>query len=252
VPRASSIHYTGSSFSVGLGWADLGEADDVRVIPQIPFAHLLMQGEPVALQVPGAGWLKYGFEYFGADLAISDTPAYEWRVINGSPGHTFFGDEAALWNSTAQDYLVNGGETWGINLNWYQHTLPTSGGGGTTAPPPTGSKTITFYNCFADGHVIEMWTRDVTAGGPWVHQTSLGQPPEFSGCIGSEPSWSFTFTPNHTFQVFGVDVQLNACGVDDPNVGPCVRFGQPLVFHGNANGYVGPFPMGVQFNPPSL
>ena len=55
---------------------------------------------------------------------MSDTPSYEWYIIGAPPGVQVDSEEFALWDSAANDYLVFGHQTWGVNLNWCKKTQP--------------------------------------------------------------------------------------------------------------------------------
>ncbi len=100
--------------SVALDWSEGPSLWKVQAQggPQV------MYGQAVALRVWGGGWLKYGVQGLGVDLQFSDTPSYEWYVLGEPPGTSIpDGQDFAVWDSAAHDYLVFGHETWGVSLN---------------------------------------------------------------------------------------------------------------------------------------
>ncbi len=134
------LTHQGQTFGTNLGWD--GNASNWTV--QAEGGPQLMHGQAVALHVPGGGWLKYGHQTYGVNLDQSDTPSYEWYVIGvkGTSNSTFAGVPLdtgvfALWNSAAQDYLIFGSQSVGVDLNWYKKTLP-------PPPPPPTPTTVTF------------------------------------------------------------------------------------------------------------
>jgi hypothetical protein len=204
----------------------------------------LMKGQAVALKVWGGGWLKYGNQTFGVDLQLSSTPVYEWYPIglrgdssesawagsNLEDGGTF-----ALWNSSAQAYLVQGHQTWGIGLEWYR-----VGGGSSPSPtptPPHGVKTERVLNCSVEQHAVEVWIADQTVGGGFVDQGRVDQQYGSAGCpdSGSVP---LTFSPlsGHHYLLVATDSSLSGCnGTNDPQYGACQKM--TAQFDGDANGY---------------
>ena len=191
----------------------------------------LMKGEAVALRVWGAGWLKHGFQTWGVDLVLSDTPSYEWYVVgDGTPGQTLDNGKFALWNRSAGDYLVKGDQTWGVGLNWYQKTLPPQGAGGT---PPPGVKTLVIYNCIAEARPLEMWVLDVTAGTGWVDLGSLGEQWSSTSCPDTGSPWTFTPTPGHHYVMRAMDTTAAGCS-NSPDTSSCTRL--TMTFVGDGNG----------------
>jgi hypothetical protein len=204
----------------------------------------LMKGQAVALKVWGGGWLKYGNQTFGVDLQLSSTPVYEWYPIglrgdssesawagsNLEDGGTF-----ALWNSSAQAYLVQGHQTWGIGLEWYR-----VGGGSSPSPtptPPHGVKTERVLNCSVEQHAVEVWIADQTVGGGFVDKGRVDQQYGSAGCpdSGSVP---LTFSPlsGHHYLLVATDSSLSGCnGTNDPQYGACQKM--TAQFDGDANGY---------------
>jgi hypothetical protein len=192
----------------------------------------LMRGQAVALRVWGGGWLKYGNETWGVDLVLSDTPSYEWYVLGGTPGSTIGNGSFALWNSAANDYLVSGDETWGVNVNWYKKTQSSPP---PPPPPPQGVKTFVAYNCITEQRPLEMWVSDLSAGGGWTDEGRLESQYAGGGC--PETGQPFTFTPQsgHQYEVRSVDYQASGCS-NDPTDGSCWR--SDTTFVGDANGQV--------------
>jgi hypothetical protein len=226
--KNSHLKLGSQTFGVDLNW---GDTSLWRVEAQ--GGPRLMEGQAVALKVWGGGWLKHGHQNFGVDLQLSDTPVYEWYAIGGGGDEdefTFAGRDLtsavtfALWNSSANAYLVNGHQTWGIDLNWY-----TPGGGGTPPPPPpppTGVKHINILNCVGSPNfdpdpprTISIWARDATAGAAFTRQGDAPTGWGGSSCTGQ----SFTFTPSaagHVYQVLAVDYNGSGCTAGDaPNMG---------------------------------
>jgi hypothetical protein len=204
----------------------------------------LMKGQAVALKVWGGGWLKYGNQSFGVDLQLSSTPVYEWYAI-GAQGNADENPDAglsltdagtfALWNSSAQAYLVHGYETWGVSLKWYK-----VGGGSSATPTPIpthGVKTERVLNCSIDQQAVEVFIADQTVGGSFVDEGRIDQQYGSAGCpdSGSVP---LTFSPlsGHHYLLVATDSTLLACdGVDDPSQDACRKM--MVEFDGDANGY---------------
>jgi hypothetical protein len=202
----------------------------------------LMKGQAVALKVWGGGWLKYGSQTWGVDLQLSDTPVYEWYAIGlqNDPSERAYagysltdGGTFALWNSSAQAYLVRGYQTWGISLSWYKV------GGGSPTPTPTpshGVKTEQVLNCSVEQHPVEVFIADQTAGSGFVDKGTVGEQYGSNGCPapGSVP---LTFSPlsGHQYLLVATDKSLPACdGNDDPQEGACRKM--VVQFIGDANG----------------
>src|SRR6185312_9678401 len=203
----------------------------------------LMKGQAVALKVWGGGWLKYGHQTWGVDLQLSDTPVYEWYAIGlqNDPSERAYagssltdGGTFALWNSSAQAYLVHGHQTWGISLNWYK----VGGGSPTPTPTPThGVKTEQVLNCSVEQHPVEVFIADQTAGSGFVDKGTVNEQYGSSGCPapGSVP---FTFNPlsGHQYLLVATDKSLPACdGLDDPKEDACRKMA--VQFLGDANGF---------------
>jgi hypothetical protein len=194
----------------------------------------LMRGQAVALKVWGGGWLRYGHQTYGVDLQLSDTPVYEWYVLGGQPGSPILGPDFALWNSAAKDYLVEGGQLWGVDLNWYNKANPSTGGGGGT--PVTGYRSIQVSNCFVEQRPLEMWVKDFTAGGGWVDKGELDpQYNEWGACPYTGSPWTYTLQSGHHYLIHAVDLWRPGCP-NDPDVGDCWQSEIQIV--GDANGPV--------------
>jgi hypothetical protein len=98
---------------------------------EAPAGSVVMKGEAVALRVWGGGWLKYSDNIWGIELALSDTPSYEWYILGGVPGEPLNrspnGDTSfAIWNSVRKDFLVRWQREFGVDLDW--HCQMTIGG----------------------------------------------------------------------------------------------------------------------------
>jgi len=177
-------------------------------------SYPLMIGEPLALRVWEGGWLVHSSPTFAVGLALSDTPSYEWYVVSGGvpPGSDF--DTAwgtygvtvfALWNSEAQDYLVVGNETCGVNLNWYQMT---QGGG---SAPPQGYSSIIITNCYSGYRPLEIWVIDQTAGTGWQDMGTLDSQYVDGACPATGQPWTLTLAPGHTYFYEAVDFSADGC-----------------------------------------
>jgi hypothetical protein len=226
----TNLIWSNETFGVNLDWSENTSLWKVQAQggPQV------MYGQAVALRVWGGGWLKYGNETWGVDLQLSDTPSYEWYILGAPPGTPVDGETFALWNSSAHDYLVFGDQTWGVNLNWYQKTLPQST---TPPPPPPGVKTLIAYNCISEERPLEMWVEDFTAGTGFVDMGQLQTAWDDDGdCAPTSGNvWTFTPTPGHTYLVRSVDFSAPGCS-NDPTNGDCWR--SDTTFTGDANGQV--------------
>jgi len=240
VDNEQNLRYAERTFGPNLEWANTSLW---RVEAQ--GGPHLMKGEAVALKVWGGGWLKYGYETFGVDLQLSSTPVYEWYAIgqrNDPSDSSWAGSDLedggtfALWNSSAQAYLIAGYQTWGVSLNWSNKV------GGPSAPTPTpaptrGVKTEQVFNCSVDQQPVEVWIEDQTAGGGFVDLGSLAEQYGPGGCPapGSVPG---TLSPQsgHSYELVATDSALSGCDAgNDPQEGQC----QKMIVHfvGDANGY---------------
>jgi hypothetical protein len=226
----TSLTWSSQTFGVDLDWS---ESPALWKIEAQGGPHV-MRGQAVALRVWGGGWLRYGHETWGVDLVLSDTPSYEWYVLGGTPGSAITdGSPFALWNSAANDYLVLSGQTWGVDLNWYQKTLPQQQN---PPPPPQGMKIFQAYNCVDELRPVEMWVDDVSAGNVWVDRGTVASQYTGAGCgpgTGTTP-WTFTPAPGHTYIVESIDYSAPGCS-NDP-LGGCWR--SQTSFVGDANGQV--------------
>lgn len=65
-------------------------------------------------------YLAEGIEpcHCGVKLVFSATPRYEWQVATGELNGPAYGSFTQLYNTTEQAYLVNGHQTWGVDLVW--------------------------------------------------------------------------------------------------------------------------------------
>ena len=218
------------TFGVSLTW---GENSLWRIEAQ--GGPQLMKGQAVALKVWQGGWLKHAVQSFGVDLQLSSTPVYEWYAI-GVKGDSTEGSHAgdnitdggtfALWNSSAQAYLVHGYQTWGISLNWYKVNETST----TATQPVHGVKTEQVFNCSIDQHTIELFIADQTVGGTFMDKGAINEQYGPSGCPapGSSPT-TFSPLPGHLYMLIATDRSLSGCdGTDDPQQGACsamtVRF----------------------------
>jgi hypothetical protein len=130
-----SLTHANQTFGVDLDW----QTNPALWKIEAQGGPQLMHGQAVALRVWGGGWLKYGNETFGITLVLSETPVYEWYVLNNTPGSTLDDGSFALWNSAAKDFLVAGHRSIGASLDWYKETQSSPQ---PTLPPPSGVKTF--------------------------------------------------------------------------------------------------------------
>jgi hypothetical protein len=200
----------------------------------------IMYGEAVALRVWGGGWLEYAHQTFGVDLHLVSTPVYQWYILGGTPGDTVDSSEFALWDSAASDFLVEHGQTFGPDLEWYKKTLPP-----TTPPPPApvGVRLLVEYNCSMDGLPVEMWVDDSTAGTGWSDRGTVPNGwVDGDGCEEtSDNSWGFTPISGHRYEVRAVDFEADGCS-NDPTISSCDI--ADVSFVGDANGIVDSIPIG--------
>ena len=199
----------------------------------------IMYGEAVALRVWGGGWLEYAYQTWGVSLHLVSTPVYQWYILAGTPGNTVDSSEFALWNSAASDFLVEHGQTYGVDLEWYKKTLPP-----TTPPPPAapGVRLLVEYNCMHGRrpardvgrrrHRRTGWTDEGTVQNGWV---------DGEGCEEtSDDSWSFSPISGHSYEVRAVDFDADGCS-NDPTISSCVVSATPFV--GDPNGNVVTIPI---------
>ncbi len=210
------------TFGVNLNW--LSGSVQWQFLAKGGTGSVLMMGQALAIRVPDGSYLKYGGQTWGVDVQLSDTPSYEWYVV-GDSGDTSedphagqkpqFGGDHALWNDRAHAYLVNGHQTFGIDLNWYT----VNGSVDPPTPPPMpqrGVKTYRVHNCDWQGHSMHVWIRDATAGGGWVDKGSLAA--SSPGSCRAAGTDSITFMPanGHWYSVVATDNQRAGCPSHDP------------------------------------
>ena len=205
----ASLTWSHQTFGVDLDWTDASSLWKVQALS----GSTAMYGEAVALRVWGGGWLKYGHQDWGVDLQLSDTPAYEWYVLGATPGWQIDSGEFALWNSAAHDYLVLSSQTWGVDLNWYQKTMPQNS---PPPPPPAGHSSVIAYNCTMEARPLEMWVDDVTAGTGFVDEGELA--PLWSdegGCVPTAGNvTTFTLVTGHSYHFRAIDLDAPGCSND--------------------------------------
>jgi hypothetical protein len=222
--HVSHLKYGHETFGVDLDWSD----DTTLWRIKAEGGPQLMYGQAVALRAWGGGWLRTGSPLWGIGLAFSDTPAYEWTVLGSTPGTPIGGGAFALYNRTSHDFLVNGLQLPGVDLNWYRNTV--------TAPPssPSGVRELDAYNCTDEERPVEMWVQDLTAGDPlsdrgWAVQLWNG-----SSCNLNQP-WKYTPQPGHQYLIEAVDNFAPGC-TNDPTWSECVRMSMTVL--GDAHGPV--------------
>jgi hypothetical protein len=222
--RNGYLIYSHRTLGVDLNWDGSSSGSQFTVEPQanVPaFGVKMMKGEPVAIHIPGQGYLTTGSPAFGIGLDVHrQTPSYEWYVLGGNgPGSPLGDGTFALWNSVRKDYLVFTNQiSQGIglvDLFWYKD-VPGSGG----APGSTGVNTYRLYNCALDQQAVSVWIKDVTNGTPYARMADLNQQYGADGCP-TGPSVPFTYHPpvsGHHYSVVAVDKQLG---------GACQHFDNP-------------------------
>ncbi len=84
---------------------------------------VIMYGEAVAFRVWGGGWLEYAYQTWGVSLHLVSTPVYQWYLLGATTGTTLDSSEFALWNSAADDFLVEHDQTYGPDIEWLKKTL---------------------------------------------------------------------------------------------------------------------------------
>ena len=144
----NSLVWSNETFGVDLAWTSKAALWKV----QAQAGPNVMYGEAVALRVWGGGWLEYGNQTFGVDLQLTSTPVYQWYILGETPGNTVDSNEFALWNSAANDFLVEGHQTFGVDLNWFSK-LPSNNP--PPPPAPAGVRQLVLYNCATDDDPLE-------------------------------------------------------------------------------------------------
>jgi hypothetical protein len=225
----TTLTHSNQTFGVDLDWS---KYPTLWKIEAQGGPHV-MYGQAVALRVWGGGWLKYGNQTWGVDLQLSSTPAYEWYVVGGIPGNPIDNGEFALWNNTTHDYLVLSHQTWGVDLNWYQKTLPPPPP--PPPPPPHGVKTFVAYNCVTEQRPLEMWVADLSSGTGYVDKGTLDSQYAGGGCPGTGQPFTFTPASGHQYLVRSVDYTAPGCS-NDPSIADCWR--SQTTFIGDAGGQV--------------
>jgi hypothetical protein len=144
------------------------------------------------------------------------------------------GAHFALWNQTAQAYLVYGYEIWGINLKWYQvgESQPPPPPPPPPNPTPTAFKTYRVVNCtWPEAHTLEIWAKDLTTGSRWIHVGSQQSNwTDYGSCgLSTLSGTPFSYnvpTSGHYYELVAVDSDPDWCFVvePDPNVASnCIR-----------------------------
>jgi hypothetical protein len=234
--RSESLQEEDHVHTVSLGWTS-GTA--LWRIQAQGGPHLV-RGQAVALKVWGGGWLKYSPQN-GVYLSLSSTPSYEWHLVGGKPWDAIHYNTFAMWNSVARDYLVAGYQSKGVQLKWSREPEPSTGGGtggggtGGGGTPVTGYRSIQVSNCHVEERPLEMWVKDLTAGGGWVDHGELD--PQYNGaaCPYAGSPWTYTLQSGHYYVIEAVDLWRDGCS-NDPDIGDCWRSQIQIV--GDANGPV--------------
>ena len=134
VPEPEYLSYGHETFGVDLTWspsiygASCGGAWEFIRQPGHYLTQQIPAGERVALYntvnnrylaracPSGTGCIGAGEELFGINLYWSQTAQYEWQVFKGGDdGHPFYAD---LYNAIEKAYLIDHGQTFGVDLGW--------------------------------------------------------------------------------------------------------------------------------------
>jgi hypothetical protein len=162
----------------------------------------------------------------GTSPSITALPGHTWEIAFHALGdHLWTINSAGAYADTG--LLVAAGSNPAITTLWPVPAPPT------TTPPPTGVKQLAVYNCLgtpdfdADPpRTISLWARDVTAGGDFARQGSIGTDWQGMNCNGQP----FVYAPpitGHVYQIEAVDFDNDGC-TDDPH-GSCVVL-EPFAF----------------------
>ncbi|WP_405060163.1 VCBS repeat-containing protein [Kribbella sp. NBC_01505] len=237
--EATFLAYDAGTFGVDL---EFSENSDPWVVaaqggPQV------MAGQAIALNLVGRGWLTYENQSFGVDLGLSGSPSYEWIAIGdestpaseaGAGRRLGSSGAYALYNTKNGSYLVNGNQTTGPDLVWYD---PTPAPPPPPPPPPPGIRTYTIFNCADPARPLKFWTRDVTAGQMYDFAGIVETGWIGSGCQASNTN-DFVFTvptSNHTYEVISIDYTKSGCDTTGPPfVSSCIK--SDTTFRGDTNG----------------
>jgi hypothetical protein len=202
-------------------------------------APVIMYGEAVALRVWGGGWLEYAYQTWGVSLHLVSTPVYQWYILGETTGTTLDSSEFALWNSAADDFLVEHDQTYGPDIEWLKKTLPTP------SPPPTtsaGVRLVVAYNCYSGDRPLEMWAEDETTRSGWTDMGTVPTGWSDDGCGETAgDSWEFSPIPGHVYDIEAVDFDADGCS-NDPTLGQCVPSLTTNIV-GSANGVVWTIPI---------
>lgn len=201
---------------------------------------VVMYGEALALRVWGGGWLEYSYQTWGVSLHLVSTPVYQWYILGETTGTTLDSSEFALWNSAADDFLVQHDQAFGPDIQWLKKTLPPS------SPPTTtagGFRQVVAYNCYSEDRPLEMWVEDETTGGGWSDMGTVQPGWSDDGSCGQTAgdTWEFSPKSGHVYNIEAVDFDADGCS-NDPTDGQCVPASAPNLV-GNANGGVFPMPI---------
>jgi hypothetical protein len=221
------VVYENRTAGVSLGWGDANawtfEAQG---------GPTLMKGQALALRLGNHGYLRYSVETFGVNLKLSSTPVYEWHLLGGGTENPRAGEPPtgtlALWNRTAQAYLVTGDETWGIGLKWYQV------GDGSAPPvnnPPAtmynGIKTVVVLNCAHEQRPLEVFVQDMSTGAAFVDKGGMYTAWDGNLCPrAGAPTVTFDgLVQGHQYRLVTTDKGSDLCTshLDDPTDAGCQR-----------------------------
>ncbi len=86
-----------------------------------------------------------------------------------------------------------------------------------------GTARLSVYDCSTDHRVIQVWTRDVTAGGAWKNHGALDHQYHASGQCPSGDPMVINLEPDHVSLVSAVDTALTGCPGNQPNHPLCRR-----------------------------
>lgn len=124
-----------------------------------------------------------------------------------------------------QEHDKNGGDCHIKGVLYMEEGRGTDEDGGNPPPPPQqGYSQLAVSNCHNNRRTVYLWTRDITAGAPWIQRGSLSAQWSSGSCPIGSP-FVISLTDGHLFDFTAIDPDLTGCGGrNDPQYGACQRF----------------------------
>jgi hypothetical protein len=120
------LQWEEQNFGINLGWTDDASPATALRVRRWFFARQgddsspIRYGEEIALAYgTKQSFLKWEKRDVGIDLAWSQPPVFEWKILGGNPGDAVNTQEwLALYNKREEDCLLHFDRTAGANIGW--------------------------------------------------------------------------------------------------------------------------------------